>query len=151
MVILVEPAPLQEFVVWPLHITIVPWFPAEDEEKLNNILEKIASRHQAFIVGVGKSELFGRKDKLTVNLVDDPGDLHRLHWEVFHTLEKSGFPIHQKTHLGGKYKPHITYQGRRHSREGEELIIDSFTLVRQVRQKKTGAMIKEVVKDYALK
>ena len=148
---MVEPAPPREFVIWPLHITIVPWFPCDDEEKLDSLLAIIASKHEAFIVNVGKTEHFGRKDKLTVNLVDDPGNLHRLHWEVFYTLEKRGFPIHQKDHMGEKYRPHITYQGRRHSLEGDELIVDSFTLVRQVRQKKTGAMIKEVVKDYRLK
>ena len=147
---MVEPSPLREFVVWPLHITIVPWFPAEDEEKLDSLLTKIASSHEAFIVEVGKSELFGRKDKLTVNLVKDSGSLHRLHWEVFHTLEKNGFSIHQKTHMAEKYKPYITHQGKKHSREGEELIISSFTLVRQVRLKKTGTMIKEVVKEYSL-
>lgn len=148
---MVESAPPREFVVWPLHITIVPWFPAADEQKLDQLLEKIAARHEAFIVKVGKTEQFGRRDKLAVNLVEDPGNLHRLHWDVFRQLEKNGFPIHQKNHLGGKYKPHITHQGKSHMPESEELIIDSFTLVKQVRQKKTGTMIKQVVKDYFLK
>jgi len=52
--------------------------------------------------------------------------------------------------MAEKYKPYITHQGKKHSREGEELIISSFTLVRQVRLKKTGTMIKEVVKEYSL-
>ena len=147
---MVEPAPPREFVVWPLHITIVPWFPADGEERLNSLLNNIAQKHEAFIIKVGKTAIFGRKDKLTVNLVDDPGNLYKLHWEVFRALEKNGFPIHQKTYMGEKYRPHITHQGRNHKREGEELIVDSFTLVRQVRQKKTGTMIKQVVKDYPL-
>lgn len=147
---MVEPAPPHEFVLWPLHITIVPWFPADDSKGLDELLTKIASKHEAFIVTVGKREYFGKEDKLTVNLVNDSGDLHRLHWDVFHSLEKNGFPIHQKDHMGEKYKPHITHQGRRHLNEGEELIVPSFSLVRQVRQKKSGTMIKEVAKEYFL-
>lgn len=149
---MVEPAPPREFVIWPMHITIVPWFPAEDEERLDKVLEKVASRYEAFDATVGRTQEWGRKDKFKVTLINDTGSLHRLHWDIFHSLEKNGFPVHQKDHLGASYKPHITLRNR-HSREipeGEFIPVISFLLIKQLRLKKTGTMIKEVVKEYFL-
>jgi 2'-5' RNA ligase len=149
---MVEPPPPQEFIIWPMHITIVPWFAVEDEERLNRVLEKVASRHKAFDVKIGKSQIWGKKDRFKVTLIDDPGNLHRLHWDVFHSLEKNGFKVHQKDHLGASYKPHITQRNRksRDLTEGETLPVISILLIKQLRQKKTGAMIKKVSKEYFL-
>lgn len=149
---MVEPAPLREFVIWPMHITVVPWFPVEDEQKLDKVLEKVATRHEAFDIAVGRVQEWGRKDKFNVTLVNDPGNLHRLHWDIFHSLEKSGFPVHQKDHLGASYKPHITQRNRKSHDlpEGETIPAISLLLIKQLRQKKTGAMIKEVAKEYFL-
>lgn len=153
VVVMVEPAPPREFVIWPMHITIVPWFPVDDTEKLNKVLEKIASRHEAFDISAGKVQEWGKKDKFKVTLINDPGNLHRLHWDTFHGLEKSGFPVHQKDHLGPSYKPHIALRNRKSRKipEGETIPVISFLLIKQLRQKKTGAMIKKVAKEYFLK
>jgi len=140
----------REFVEWPLHITIVPWFPTADEAKLDAVMEILAARHQAFEVKVGKIDYFGKKDKLAVNHIEDNNRLRDLHWEVFHSLEKNGFLIHQKDHLGEKYKPHITHQAGRYKWPGEVVNISALSLVKQIRQKKTGVMIKAVVKEYPL-
>lgn len=135
-----------------MHITIVPWFPVEDEKRLDELLVKVASKHEAFDVAIGKVEQWGRKDKYQVIRVVDPGNLHRLHWDIFHSLERNGFPVHQKEHLGSSYKPHITLRNRK-SRvipENETLPVISFVLIKQLRQKKTGTMIKAIAKDYYL-
>lgn len=152
IVVMVEPAPPREFVIWPMKITIVPWFPVADEAKLDKILEKIASKHEAFDVAAGTIQEWGRKDKFKVMLIDDPGNLYRLHWDIFHTLEKNGFPVHQKDHLGSRYKPHITLRNRksRELPESETIPVISFLLIKQLRQKKTGTMIKEVAREYFL-
>lgn len=149
---MVEPAPPREFVIWPMHITIVPWFPVDDEAKLDKVLQKVASRHEAFDAIVGKVQQWGQKDKFKVTLINDPGDLHRLHWEIFHTLEKNGYPVHQKEHLGASYKPHIAQRNSksRDLPEGESIPVISFFLIKQLRQKKTGTMIKAVAKEYFL-
>src|SRR5262249_19753369 len=96
----------QEFEVWPPHITLVPWFPCDDGKKLIKLLDKIAAKHKMFIAQAGRIEQWGRKDKLTIQKIEDSGELHRLHWEVFRSLEKGGFPVHQKEFLGEKYTPH---------------------------------------------
>ena len=152
VVIMVEPAPPREFVIWPMHITIVPWFPVDDEAKLDQVLEKVASKHQGFDVTVGKVEMWGRKDKFKVTRIDESNSLYKLHWDVFHSLEKAGFPVHQKEHLGASYKPHIAIRNRK-SRvipEGETLPVISFVLVEQLRLKKTGTMVKRVAREYFL-
>lgn len=152
VVVMVEPAPPREFVIWPMHITIVPWFAVDDEAKLDQVLEIVASRHDAFDATAGRIQEWGRKDKFKVMLIDDPGNLHRLHWDTFHTLEKMGFPVHQKDHLGASYKPHVALRNRKSHGipEGESIPIISFCLFKQLRQKKTGAMIKELAKEYFL-
>ncbi len=152
IVVMVEAAPPREFVIWPMHITIVPWFPVDDEQKLDRILEKIAARHAAFDVKISKTEEWGDKDKFEVVLIEDSGSLYRLHWDTFRSLENNGFSVHQKEYLGESYKPHITLRNRKshHLPQGETIPVISFLLIKQLRQKKTGTMIKEVAKEFFL-
>jgi 2'-5' RNA ligase len=156
VVIMLEPMPAdKEFESWPLHITLVPWFPCDNESKLDSTLAKIAARHEAFIVAVDKKEDWGREDKFSVITIADEEDLlHKLHLDVFDTLENSNFPIHQKDFLGDKYRPHITLRNYLTKdypfKTGEEVIIDRFTLIKQHRFRGSGRMIKAVVKDYKL-
>jgi hypothetical protein len=149
---MVEQAPPHEFIIWPMHITIVPWFPVEDEAKLDEVLRKVAAKHEAFDATAGKVEEWGKKQKFSVQRIDDPGNLHRLHWDIFHSLEKNNFPVHQKDHLGASYRPHIAIRNRKSHKlpEGESLPIISFCLFKQMRLKKTGTMIKELAKEYFL-
>jgi len=139
-----------EFEEWPLHITIVPWFPCDNEKQLDILLLEIASRHKSFEVSAGKITFFGKKKELPVNLINAPGNLYRLHWDVFHSLEKNGFSVHQKDYLGPNYKPHVSSQGYKSVKAGDKISVNRFSLVAQVRQKKTGTMIKTGVKEYFL-
>lgn len=153
---MLEPMPLgQEYEVWPPHITIVPWFPCDDGDRLDKTLSAVAARHEAFIVKVGRKSSWGHNEKYDVALIDDPGELYRLHWDVFRNLEKNGFPVHQKDYLGAKYTPHVALRNHLQKdwdyQEGQEVIIDRFTLIKQVRLKKSGRMIKSVKKEYLLR
>lgn len=143
-----------EFEIWPAHITIVPWFPVDDEKKLDQILESVAAKHKKFMVSAGKVEEWGKKEKYLVQKIDEQGSLHRLHWEILHILEKNGFHVHQKDFLGEKYTPHIALRNRLQKREeletGKEIAVKNFSLFKQLRLKKSGRMIKALVKDYEL-
>lgn len=155
VVIMLEPGPLgEEFEIWQPHITIVPWFPCDDGDRLDQTLSKIAARHKEFVVKAGKIEDWGRKEKYQVQKIDDQGELHRLHQDVFNSLEKNGFPIHQKDFMGEKYSPHIALRNRLQRgtamEPGQDIKVKNFTLVRQIRLKKTGRMIKSLVKNYEL-
>lgn len=152
---MLEPMPKgKEFETWPMHITIVPWFPCDDGEKLDKTLEKIAQKHKPFEVKIGKTAKWGGKEKFKVIKIDGDWRLLSLHWEVFKSLEKNGFGIHQKDYLGEKYTPHITLRNSLADETlyklGQVLTIDKFTLVKQDRFKGSGRMIKSLVKDYEL-
>lgn len=156
VVIMLEPVEFNvEFEVWPQHITIVPWFPVDDEDRLDKLLSEIASRHKPFDVTVEGQEIWGRQDKFQVLTIADNEQLRLLHQDVFHGLEVSGFPIHQKDFLGDKYRPHIsirneTQKQQSHPSIGAQLKVGEFSLIGQTRLKKTGLMIKRVKKNYRL-
>jgi len=151
---MVEPASAQEFEIWPLHITLVPWFPCADEGRLDKTLQLIANRHKPFKVEAGSVEEWGRQEKFQVQLVKDNENINNLHLDIFGTLENNDFPIHQKDFLGKKYKPHLTlrnrYQRSQQLPEGTEIAVEKFALIKQIRLKKTGTMIKSVAKEYVL-
>jgi 2'-5' RNA ligase len=144
----------ESFEIWPMHITIVPWFPCDDAKKLDQVLSKVASKHKAMRVKTAGLKKWGGRNPFEVLTITDDWRLQSLHWDVFHTLEKNGFPIHQKDYLGEKYSPHITLRNSRADNEkykrGDIINIDKFTLVKQLRMKGSGRMIKSLVKDYEL-
>jgi 2'-5' RNA ligase len=152
---MLEPMPKgKEFEIWPPHITIVPWFPCHDESRLNEILEAVTKRHQSFEAVIGGAENWGREDKFKVLIVKDGGGLYRLHMDVLNTLQSNGFPIHQQDYLGDKYSPHITLRNQLSKgskyKEGDIIKADRFSLIKQIRLKGSGRMIKSLVKDYEL-
>ena len=157
VVIMLEPMPKgEEFEIWPRHITIVPWFPCDDEARLDDTLRAVADRHKKFKVQAGEVEEWGRRDKFKVQKIDDEEKLlHKLHLDVFRSLEKDGFQVHQKDFLGEKYIPHFALRNR--LQRGQELerrqliTVDKFSLIKQLRLKGSGRMIKSLAGDYELK
>lgn len=151
VVIMLEPVRVgQEFVDWPMHITVVPWFPCQDEDKLDMLLTEIAQGHQSFKAEVGELEKFGPKKDIPVNLVEQNKRLDNLHRDVLDVLEENNMSIHQKDFVGNGYRAHITHQKHGNKQKGSKLRIYSFTLVKQIRLNKTGAMVKTIVKNYEL-
>ncbi|MBX4197132.1 2'-5' RNA ligase family protein [Candidatus Saccharibacteria bacterium] len=155
VVLMLEPMPDgEEFEVWPMHITIVPWFPCDDEDRLNETLAKVTQKHRAFEVKAGKIEEWGGRERFKVLKIEDDGALYRLHRDIFKNLEKNGFPIHQKEYMGEKYAPHVTLRNsladKTRYKPGQSIKINKFTLVQQVRLRGSGRMIKSLVRDYEL-
>jgi 2'-5' RNA ligase len=154
VVVLVEPAPEGEFEIWRLHITLVPWFPCDDEDRLDNTLQQIANRHKPFKVKTGALVQWGKKEKFDVQLIDDEVQINSLHLDVYESLENNGFFIHQKDFLGEKYRPHLAlrnrYQKSKALPAGTEIEIKKFALIKQIRLKGSGTMIKSVAKEYQL-
>lgn len=141
----------EQFIEWPLHITIVPWFAMPEEEyvMLDSLLSKIAAKHKTFNVKVGGIEMFA-KGTLAVKLIEPSQELQALHRDVFNTLENNGFPIHQKEFLGDKYRPHFIYKPEDKIKTGTAITVHSFSLIKQIRQKVTGIMVKELASEYIL-
>jgi 2'-5' RNA ligase len=144
-----------EFEIWSPHITLVPWFPCNSENRLDQKLSDVAGKHLPFEVKAGEEEMWGSKEKFPVMIIDDSGGLNRLHLDIFKTLENNGFPIHQKDYLGEKYTPHVTLRNSKaedfHMPKGTAIKINKFTLIKQYRLKVSGRMIKSAVRDYELR
>jgi len=145
----------QKFEIWPLHITIVPWFHCDDGARLDKTLSSLAGRHKKFRVKAGAIEQWGKKEKYEVQTLDANEPLLVLHHDIFVSLEANGFEVHQKDFLGEKYSPHLALRNRLQRGEalplGTPININCFTLVKQERLKKSGRMIKALAKDYELK
>lgn len=142
----------EQFVEWPLHITVVPWFVVEEErsQELDDLLGEIATRHHPIELIVGRLTMFGAHNDIRVNLINPNQALTDLHFDVLNSLEANNFPIHQKEWLGDKYQAHIAHQEDKFYTEGQQIEIVSFSLIKQLRQKTTGTMIKELKKEYPL-
>jgi 2'-5' RNA ligase len=143
----------KQFIDWPLHITIVPWFAVADErsQELDYLLSEVAQRHNSLEAKVGQIALLGSNNVPPVALILPNSKLNDLHNDVLNSLETNGFMIHQKAYTGSKYRPHITTQNGHNIPAGTVLNIDSFSLIHQTRQKITGTMVKELQKSYRLK
>lgn len=157
VVIMLEAVPPdQEFETWPPHITIVPWFPCDNDRRLDKLLRGIAEKHRPFTARAGEIEEWGGKDKFKVLKIEESAELQGLHRDVFKGLERNGFPIHQKDYMDEKYTPHVTlrdgleYESERLYRGRWALKVDRFTLIRQARLRGSGRMIKTPVRDYEL-
>ena len=155
IVLMFDEVPKGKFEIWPLKLTIVPWFPCEDEQKLDKLLVQIAKKIKKFTITTGQLEIWGKKSQVEVIRIEDSKPLHSLHWQIFHNLEKNGFPVHQKDYLGDKYRAHLTVRNRqqiiyRDMPAGTKLRVKEFWLVHQERQKKSGRMIKSMKKAYEL-
>jgi hypothetical protein len=52
--------------------------------------------------------------------------------------------------VGDGYMAHVTHQTHAFLKEGAQITIKSFSLIEQERLKKTGEIVKKIVKEYEL-
>lgn len=154
IVSLLEPVkPGEAFVDWPLHMTIVPWFSVKEIDKniLDEVLVGVANRHKTINAKVGQIAMFGTNLDVPVNTIKTNKKIDSLHKDMFGTLEVNYFPIHHKDICWNNYRPHITIQGEKAIIEGTEIVIANFALIKQIRQKGSGVMEKQLIKEYKLR
>lgn len=143
----IEPAPLGvlfERTHWPLHVTVVPWFEA-DEVEAQHALDDVAARHAPFDAHVGEQQLFGPSHRIPVNVISPSDRLVRLHTDMLKALGSVGARNLSKWSGGDWYTPHITRHGDRYREAGDVERIGSFSLVRLMED---GKLMK--VADYFL-
>lgn len=151
LAIILEPYEIgQKFEKWPLHITIVPWFPADDTAGLDKLLTALAAKQRPFSVRIGDVEYFGVKKDVAVNIVEPTEPLTKLHEQTVTLLDTADMSVHQRDFIGPNYRAHITCQEHAKARKGQEFMVSEFVLVQQDRLKKSGRMIKSIKKAYEL-
>lgn len=116
---------------WPLHITLVPWFSAGcTEAQLTNLLRKTASNHKNMALLVLNEVVFNEKKNLVVNLIDTSPELDKLHIDLIKDLRHVVSARINSNYIQDGYTPHITHQGKQSMNPSDEVVLDSFNLVR---------------------
>lgn len=115
LVLMLEPVLLgQQFVAWPLHITLMPWFEIDvAEEKLAQLLEPIVKEHQALDLTAGEHAWFGPRQTVPVILVHKTAELQILHEAVLNLVHQHHWPLVASQYTGKQFNPHASK--RRHT------------------------------------
>jgi 2'-5' RNA ligase len=98
--------PGDTFTVWPLHITLLPWFKLDvplDEFKTE--LQRILNTTKSVSVKVGSERQFGRR---SVNLIESSAGLLALHELLLDYAKNNGEFTVNKQLVGEQFNPHIT-------------------------------------------
>ncbi len=109
---MVDPAKVGDrFTMWPLHMTLLPWFEAPD---VSSVLTAFRARleHVAPLeVSVASRAYFGQR-KLPVKLVHRTAALQQLHEILLQAVLENGWPL-QGRYTGEHFKPHVTQKAGR--------------------------------------
>ena len=103
---MLEPVDIGDrFSMWPLHMTLLPWFEAPSaqpvEQRLSEKLKGVAS----FKVVVGERAIFG--SQLPVMLIDHTSVIQQLHEKLLEMLEENNWQLRGR-YTGASFRPHVT-------------------------------------------
>lgn len=118
-----------DFGRWPLHITIMPWFEIDDPKQAIDALKNVCKTHKPSWVTVGKTDYFGAKHDLEVNLIANPNPLTSLHKELLETLKSVDAQFPHKKNLARNFMPHITKKSYAKVQPGYKIKIDKIHLI----------------------
>lgn len=124
---MVEPVDVGvRFTMWPLHMTLLPWFEAPDAETVQHELTKKLAATRAFDVSVGERTSFGVTKRLPVMLIKPDAKLQALHDKLLEMTAANSWPL-QGRYTGTSFKPHVT---QKTGKDAEGLLhIDELAIV----------------------
>lgn len=109
---MIDPAKLGDrFTMWPLHMTLLPWFDAPDIAQLLTAFRDGLKHVAPFEVAVGSREYFGQR-KLPVRLVAKTTALQGLHEALLSVVQAHDWNL-QGRYTGDQFKPHVTQKAGR--------------------------------------
>lgn len=125
----VEDAP-EEFgrEAWPLHVTWVPPFDADEAEAVEAFTRAAESRAPAATEAVGE-EWFGSRHDVRVTELARTADLDALHRALLGALADAGVDVARMRHVRDAFRPHVSAQGGRALRVGTRVTLDEVSLV----------------------
>ena len=107
LVHMLEPVELgTQFTMWPLHMTLLPWFNAPSAEVVRKELVRALEAIKSLSLKIGEKEFFGQR-KLPVRLVVNTSELQNLHSALLKMVDENGWNL-QGRYTGGHFKPHVT-------------------------------------------
>lgn len=113
IVCMVDPAQVGDrFTMWPLHITLLPWFDAPDVQTVKEVVEQKLQGFRPFTVSVGKRSSFGVDKRLPVMLIQPSHKLQDLHDTLLTAVQEQGWELHGR-YTGSHFVPHVTQKAGR--------------------------------------
>jgi hypothetical protein len=118
-----------------LHMTIIPWFVTErDDKEIIGEFEIAFAAESAFETTVGKVTDFKHKRRISVNLVQSTLQILELHTKALGLFEQlEGRWAVREPHVGKDYIPHIRRRPGRGFKPGDELKVSAIYLIRAAR------------------
>ncbi len=107
-------SPQQRFSIWPLHLTIVPWFEIGGNslsEFITRLDELVASFSSIRLV-TGDTAYFG-PHRVKVTLIVPSQELSNLHQKLLSIIRESGGQLLKDNHRSRDFRPHVTNRGAR--------------------------------------
>lgn len=102
------------FTMWPLHMTLLPWFEAPSITYLLAAFRDELKHIAPFETEIDAREYFGQR-KLPVRLVTKTSALQGLHEALLSVVQAHGWNL-QGRYTGDSFKPHVTQQAGRDAR-----------------------------------
>jgi 2'-5' RNA ligase len=134
IVALVRPLAVgEQFDVWPLHLTVVPWFRlgASTDEVVEGLLKDLADG-SSFQVTMGEQANFGYKGRKVVRLVQLPNQIAVVEQKVRSFLKTQGaWIVDETTKVRREYRPHVTNQEDEQIEKGDKFECRALNIVEQ--------------------
>lgn len=115
---------------WPLHVTLLR-FDMAPEAALAAASGAISASAGLLPlrVRIGRDADFGYRGRVRVSLVEPHPGLQTLHESVRDAVAAGGGRIHSPAHTGRGFRPHVSVQGERRVRPGEDVRLEGVALV----------------------
>lgn len=112
--VFLESQPLHtQFEVWPLHVTIVPWFrlPDSSESVAQGLLAQVLAPIGPFTTVAGDEAMFGPKKTRWARLIMEPSPFSLIAQKSrVYLHKKRAFLIDETTKRLPRFHPHVTAQ-----------------------------------------
>lgn len=117
---------------WPLHITLLPWFDAAQDQHipLRQSLIQVALTQPPVQVTAGAVAQFGARQNAQVNVIAEAGALQSLHQALLDAVRLLDLPMQNTAHVGPAFRPHVTRYEDRYVNLGDKLRVSDFYLVK---------------------
>ncbi|WP_370615746.1 2'-5' RNA ligase family protein [Mumia qirimensis] len=113
---------------WPLHLTWVPPFEAEEEAALEAV-SRVAHGRTALVSEVVGEAWFGSRHDVRVGELARTAGVDTLHRDLLAALSESGVDVARMRHVRDEFRPHVSAQRGRSLAVGATVRLDAVTLV----------------------
>jgi hypothetical protein len=133
-----------EFIPWPNHITLVPFFWTDNLEKLTSEVRKICIDFKPIEYYIGEIEYLGRRKNVKASKVIS-NEIIRLQ-KRFHELASKHDKKFNSNFLKGGFLPHITHNETPYPTEGQRGEIKEIYLVLHLYSNKKDKKVLEIIR-----